>query len=184
LTEAAASRRVAGARLAAVTRALDSRVPTRTLLRFVAQLEGARLPSGEELATQLGVTRKAAYQLLTRLRESGILRTITATQPGDLLCECVAYLRCWMTNPADLAALEKRLAGDPSVTLVAQITGAHNYRIEAFHPDFIKAQAWFRILLLDDAVSQGELRFTRTVLRRFSVAAALLEGDTAPEGEA
>ena len=176
-SEAEAFKRATSAQALATMRALERKAPTRSLLALLARLEGAPLPSGEDLADLLGLSRKAAYGVLTRLRQSGVLRTIMVAQPGDWVCECVAYLRVWMTDKAALAALERRLARDPSVTVVAQISGVHDYRLEALHPDVTRAQAWFRNLLTDDAVAQGDLRFTRTVHKRFTTAAALLAGD-------
>ncbi|WP_165191497.1 HTH domain-containing protein [Caulobacter soli] len=159
-------------------------VPTRSLLTLLARLEGAPWPTGEQLAAALGVSRKAAANAMALLRQSGVLRTEMLTRPGEDACECVAYVRGRMVDAAALGEFEGRLTRDRSVMVVAQIAGAHDYRIEAVHPDVATAQAWFRSLLTDKAVGQGELRFTRTVLRRIATAAAILGSKPGGDPEA
>jgi hypothetical protein len=134
-------------------------------LAILLRLEGRPWPSAEALADEIGQPVEAVEQILQRFRQSGLCRQVTLVHHPDA-CECVAYLKLCLVETAATEALDRRLEADVHVRAAVRLSGEHDYRIEALHPDVGRAGDWFRQLLLEPAVSHGALRVTRTVFTR------------------
>lgn len=143
-------------------------------LQIMARLEGMPLPTTMELARLFGVSPTTAFRMLTRIRQSGMLRLVDRVRLPETACHCIVDLRTKLACADDLRRLEDRLANDPHVSLAAAVTGKHSYRITLIHADAAEANAWFKAILTEPAVIDGNLRFCRPILERHHYAKALV----------
>jgi DNA-binding Lrp family transcriptional regulator len=143
-------------------------------LALLARLEGKPIPTVEELADLLKVSKSTAFRSMNRLKRSGMLKLVdrVLTRPG--LCECIANLRTSLTDKGAVNRLEARLRLDPFVSTAAAVTGQYSYRVGSLHADAATANAWFRALLTEPAVTNGALILCRSIIDRPSYAQALL----------
>jgi len=147
-------------------------------LQIMARLEGQPLPTTMEMAQLFGVSPTTAFRMLTRLRQSGMLKLMDRVRLPDSACHCIVDLRTRLADGDDLRRLEARLANDAHVSLAAAVTGKHSYRITLIHANAAEANAWFKDILTEPAVIDGVLRFCRPILERHHYARALV-GDEA-----
>lgn len=157
------------------------RRPTAIELRIWMQLEGRPFPSAAVLSAELGVSKPAAWRLLSRLKRTGVMRAMNLVKRMPGTYECAAYLRARLTNPGAVADLERRLENDPVVTVAAKLTGSYDYRVVSMHRSVYIANDWFRDLLKDPAVTDGVLELMNTILDRPLYAAAIVGGE--PHGD-
>lgn len=145
-------------------------------LRLACELEARPRPKPRALAAQVGLGENGAWRLFNRLRDRGVLKTVTLVNPSLVAgpCECLAYLDVDLTERVLVARLEADLARDRRITDAARVAGNHDYVVRSFHADEYQANAWFRRLLEAPGVIGGELRFCRSVLVRCAYARALL----------
>lgn len=146
-------------------------------LRALARLEGKPLPRGQDLAEALQMRPSAAWDFIRRMRKSGALRLVSPVKLPPDACECITYLRVDQVRPDDLAALERRMAADPTVMVAARITGRYDYRLFSRHSDYRSANVWSRSLETCPGVAQVVTRICETVVERPCVAAAILGSD-------
>ena len=145
-------------------------------LAIMARLEGKPLPTVVELAQMLEVSQTTAFRIITRFKQSGLLKLVDRVKlPADV-CHCIADLRTRLTDGAALDRLEARLRDDPCVSTAAAVTGKHSYRVTALHRGMAEANAWFKLLLTEDAVIDGALIFCRPIIDRQHYAQALTSG--------
>jgi len=145
-------------------------------LAIMARLEGKPLPTVVELAQMLEVSQTTAFRIITRFKQSGLLKLVDRVRlPADV-CHCIADLRTRLTDGGALDRLEARLRDDPCVSTAAAVTGKHSYRVIALHRGMAEANAWFRTLLTEDAVIDGALIFCRPIIDRQHYAQALTGG--------
>jgi len=143
-------------------------------LEILAQLEGKPLPTVAELAQMFDVSQTTAHRIITRFKQSGLLRLVDRVRlPGEV-CHCVADLRTKLLEVRDLDSFEARLRSDPAVSAAAAVTGKHSYRITALHRGVAEANLWFKALLAEPAVIDGQLTFCRPIIDRQHYARALL----------
>jgi hypothetical protein len=148
-------------------------------LRLLARLEGKPLPRGQALADALGVSPTAAWKYIRRLKRLGALAFVSSVQLGPETCECITYLQVSGTRPGELAALDGRLAADPSIIQASRVAGDFDYRLYSLHRTYGSANAWSRSLEADPSVSRISTRFSTTLFERPNYAAAIL-GTGAP----
>lgn len=142
-------------------------------LAIMARLEGKPLPTVVELAQMFDVSQTTAFRIITRFKQSGLLKLVDQVRLPIDVCHCIADLRTRMTDGAALDRLEARLRDDPCVSRAAAVTGKHSYRVTALHRDTTQANAWFKALLSDDAVIDGVLLFCCPIIDRQHYAQAL-----------
>jgi len=142
-------------------------------LAIMARLEGKPLPTVAELALMLDVSQTTAFRIITRFKQSGMLKVVDRVRLPVDVCHCIADLRTRLTDGAALDRLEARLRDDPCVSRAAAVTGRHSYRVTALHRGMAEANAWFRTLLTEDAVIDGALLFCRPIIDRQHYAQAL-----------
>jgi DNA-binding Lrp family transcriptional regulator len=140
----------------------------------LAKLEGKPLPRGRALAEALDMRPSAAWDFVRRMRRSGALRLVSPIKAPPEACECISYLRIHAVRPDEIAALERRIAADPQVTVAAMITGSYDYRLFSRHSDYRSAHAWSRALAAAPGVAHIATRICERVIERPCVAAALL----------
>lgn len=145
-------------------------------LEIMARLEGKPLPTVQELAQLFDVSQTTAFRIITRFKQSGMLKLVDRVRLPDTICHCIADLRTRLVDGADLNRLEARLREDPYVSAAAAVTGKHNYRVTALHPGATEANVWFRSLLTEPAVIDGVLIFCRPIIDRHHYAQALTSG--------
>lgn len=143
-------------------------------LSIMAQLEGKPIPTVQEMADLLNVSRTTAYRCMTRLKRRGMLKLIDRVLLPPGVCQCIVDLRAQLTDKAAVSRLEARLRSDPFVSTAAAVTGRYSYRLNSLHKNASTANAWFRALLSEPAVIDGALIFCRTIIDRPSYAQALL----------
>ena len=156
------------------SRAFATRDSFEADLELMVRLEGRPLPTTMELARLLKVSQTTAFRILTRIRQNGMLKLVDRVRLPENACHCIVDLRTRLTDAEDLRRLEARLAGDANVTLAAAVTGKHSYRITLIHADTAKADAWFKDILGEPAVIDGDLRFCRPIINRHHYARALV----------
>jgi DNA-binding Lrp family transcriptional regulator len=145
-------------------------------LAIMARLEGRPLPTVVELAQMLEVSQTTAFRIITRFKQSGLLKLVDRVRlPADV-CHCIADLRTRLTDGGALERLEARLRNDPCVSTAAAVTGRHSYRVTALHRGMAEGNAWFQALLTEDAVIDGALIFCRPIIDRQHYAQALTGG--------
>jgi DNA-binding Lrp family transcriptional regulator len=145
-------------------------------LAIMARLEGKPLPTVQELAELFEVSQTTAFRIITRFKQSGMLKLIDRVVLPRDVCHCIADLRTRLTDGGALKALEARLKADPNVSSAAAVTGRHSYRVTALHADTREANTWFKALLTEPAVIDGVLIFCRPILERPHYASALAGG--------
>ena len=145
-------------------------------LEMMTKLEGKPLPTVCELAQLFGVSQTTAFRIITRFKQSGMLKVVDRVRLPDSVCHCIADLRTHLTNGDELKRLEKRLRDDPNVSAAAAVTGRHSYRVNALHAGTHEANVWFKALLTEPAVIDGTLIFCRPIIDRHQYAQALVGG--------
>lgn len=145
-------------------------------LAIMARLEGKPLPTVQDLARMFDVSQTTAFRIVSRFKQSGILRLVDQVRLPDSICHSIVDLRTRMSNARIIAELEARLRSDPHIAAAAAVTGPHSYRIRGLHASTVEANAWFKALLSEPAVIDGRIIFCRPILERQSYASALLNG--------
>ena len=143
-------------------------------LEIMTRLEGRPLPTTLELAALFKVSRTTAFRILTRIRQNGMLKLVGRVRLSDDACHSVVDLRARLIDADDLRRLEARLINDQHVALAAAVTGKHNYRVTLIHANTTDANAWFKGILAEPAVIDGDLRFCRPIIDRQQYARALV----------
>lgn len=148
-------------------------------LEIMARLEGKPLPTVQELALLFDVSQTTAFRIISRFKQSGMLKLVDRVRLPDDVCHCIADLRTRLCDGDDLSRLEARLRDDPHVSAAAAVTGKHSYRVTALHPGAHEANVWFKALLTEPAVIDGVLIFCRPIIDRHHYAQALVGGPAA-----
>lgn len=143
-------------------------------LEILARLEGRPLPTVIELAQMFDVSQTTAHRIISRFKQSGLLKLVDRVRLPDDVCHCIADLRTRLLELRDLDQFEARLRNDPAVSAAAAVTGKHSYRVTSLHRGVAEANLWFKALLHEPAVIDGALTFFRPIIDRQHYARALL----------
>lgn len=140
----------------------------------MAKLEGKPLPTVHDLAQMFDVSQTTAFRIVSRFKQSGMLRLVDRVRLPDSVCHCIVDLRTRMTDARIIEQLEAKLRSDPHISAAAAVTGRYSYRIRALHASTTEANAWFKTLLTDAAVIDGAIIFCRPIIDRVGYAQALI----------
>lgn len=163
-----------GPTAAATWRPVPAAALTHAELTLLARLEGEPLPRGQALAQTLGISPRAAWKLIVRLRRSGVLKFTSGVRLRAEACECVSDLKVDWSRLAEPEVLEAELRRDPAIVAADRVAGACDYRVASRHRDYRAAAAWDRRLAGLPGVAEVRTRFCGRVQERPRYAAIRL----------
>lgn len=159
---------------AATRRPVPAAALSQAELRLLAKLEGRPLPRGQALAQTLGITPRAAWKLVVRLRRESVLRFASGVRLRPETCDCVSDLKVDWSRLAEPEVLEAELRRDPAIVTADRVAGACDYRLASRHRDYRAAAAWDRRLAGLPGVAEVRTRFCGKVADRPRYAAIRL----------